>query len=131
MVRFLCSGVKDTTAATAEVWRYIDKTRVYTAQDVVQLRDERKRIDQEKAAKIKMRQDTAAAKAALIGNGLKGSKLREKQGVVSKKVDTNLLSDWEDEEEDITDAGGGMMKKVRGRRVLVYMLEVCSAQLMP
>jgi hypothetical protein len=72
---------------------------------VVQLREEKETIDQEKAATIKMRQDMAAAKAAPVGKGLKGSKHAEKQGVDSKKVDTNCLSDWEDEEEDITDGG--------------------------
>src|ERR1700687_3458340 len=101
MVRFLCSGVKDTTAAAGEDRRHLDKARVYTAEDVVQLRDMRERIDQETAAKIKMSQDAAAAKAALVRKGLKGSKHAKKDGVGSKKVDTNFLSDWEDEEEDI------------------------------
>ena len=87
---------------------------MYTAEDVVQLREEREQINQEKAAKIKKRQDTAAAKAAPAGKGLKGSKHAEKQGVGSKKVDTNCLSDWEDEEEDITDGGGWDDEKSEG-----------------
>jgi hypothetical protein len=61
---------------------------VYTTEDVVQCREETGRIHQEKAAKIKKRQNMAAAKAAPVGKGLKGSKHAEKQSVDSKKVDT-------------------------------------------
>ncbi|KAF8538642.1 hypothetical protein BDD12DRAFT_884607 [Trichophaea hybrida] len=106
MVRFLPSGAKNTTAVAAKDRRHLGKACVYSAEDVVQLREERERIDQENAAKIKKRQDKAAAKAAPVGKGLKGSKHAEKQGVGSKKVDTNCLSDGDDEEEDITDGGG-------------------------
>ena len=80
----------------------------------MQLRDERERIYQEKAAKIKKRQDKAAAKAEPVGKGLKGLKHAEMQGVGSKKVDTNCLSDWEDEEEDITDGEGWNDEKSEG-----------------
>ncbi|KAF8535045.1 hypothetical protein BDD12DRAFT_894307 [Trichophaea hybrida] len=73
---------------------------------MVQLREERERIVQENAAKIKKPQDKAAAKAAPTGKGLKRSKHKEKQGAGSKMVDTNCLSVWEDEEGDITDGGG-------------------------
>jgi hypothetical protein len=105
MVRFRCSRDKHPTAVAAKDRLHFSKARECTAEDVVQLREEKETIDQEKAAKIKMRQDKAAANAAPVGKGLKGSKHAEKQGVDSKKVDTNCISDWEDEEEDITDGG--------------------------
>jgi hypothetical protein len=38
-----------------------------------------------------------------------------KQGVDSKKVDTNCLSDWVDEEVDITDGGGWDEEKSEGK----------------
>jgi hypothetical protein len=53
MVRFLRFGDKNTTAATAKDWHHLGKACVYTAEDVVQLREEREQINQEKAAKIK------------------------------------------------------------------------------
>jgi hypothetical protein len=53
---------------------------MYTAEEVVQLREERERIDQEKATKIKKHQDKAAAKAAPVGKGLKGSKHAKNAG---------------------------------------------------
>jgi hypothetical protein len=98
MVRFLQSVAEDTTAVPANDCHHIGKAPVYTAEDVMMLREERERIDQEKAAKTQMRLDKAAAKAASLGKGLKGSKHAEMQGVGSKKVDTNCFSDWEDEE---------------------------------
>jgi hypothetical protein len=57
MVRFLRSGANDTTAAAAIDRRIVGKAHVYTAEKVVQLRVERERIDQEKAAKIKQLHD--------------------------------------------------------------------------
>jgi hypothetical protein len=66
MVRFLRSGAQDTTVAIANDWCHLCKARVYTIEDVVQLREERERIDREKATKIKMCQNKAAAKAALV-----------------------------------------------------------------
>jgi hypothetical protein len=46
-----------------------------------------------------------AFKAALVIQGLKGSKRSERQGVGSMTLDTNFLSDWKDKEEDFTDGG--------------------------
>jgi hypothetical protein len=103
MVRFLHSGVNNTTAVAAQDGSHLGKARVYTAEDMVLLREEKERIDQEQVAKIKMRQHKAAAKAAPEGKGLKGSKHVEKQGVSSKKVDTDCPSNWKDEEEDVSD----------------------------
>jgi hypothetical protein len=73
-VRFLRSGAKDITAAVAKHGRHPGKSRVCTAEDVVQLREERKRIDQENAAKIQKHQDKAAAKSAAVCKELKCSK---------------------------------------------------------
>lgn len=74
MLRTLRSGVKDTTAAAAKDRRHIGKARLYTAEDVVQLGEERERIEGEKAAKAKKRQVKAAVKAVPSGEGSKGSK---------------------------------------------------------
>lgn len=60
-MRFLRSGAKDITDMVAKDQRHHGKDRVYTAEDVVQHREERERIDQEQAAKTKMCQDMAAA----------------------------------------------------------------------
>jgi hypothetical protein len=130
IVRFLCSGAKDTTAAAAKDWHHLEEACLYTAENVVQLRDETERIDQEKLCTIKTCQNQAAPKSAVEGKSPKGLEHVGKQSVGSNKVQTNFLSYWENEEGDITDGGGGMMRQVRGSRALLYMLEVCMAHLM-
>lgn len=39
-----------------------------------------------------------------------------------------VLSDWEDEEEDMPDEEGGMRRRMEGRRTLWYMLMICYVQ---
>jgi len=53
MLRILHSGAKDTTVAAAKNCYHLGKARVYTAEDVVQLMEERERLDREKVAKAK------------------------------------------------------------------------------
>jgi len=79
MLRTLCSGAKDTTAVAAKDCRHLGKACVYTAEDVVQLREERERLDREKVAKAKMRQEKAAAKVVSSGEGSKCSKHAERR----------------------------------------------------
>jgi len=55
MLRTLRSEAKDTTAVAAKNHCHVGKARVYTPEDVVQLREERERLDREKVAKAKMR----------------------------------------------------------------------------
>jgi len=55
MLRTLRSGAQDTTAVAAEDCCHLGKACEYTAEDVVQLREERERLDREKVAKAKMR----------------------------------------------------------------------------
>ena len=45
MLRTLRSGAKDTTVVAANDRRHLGKARVYTAEDVVQLREGRERLD--------------------------------------------------------------------------------------
>jgi len=79
---------------------------VYTAEDVIQLREERDRLDREKAAKAKLHQEKAAAKVVLSGEGSKSSKHMEKKIIGAKKVPAIVLSDWEDDEEDMVGEKG-------------------------
>jgi len=101
MLRTLHSEAKDATAVAAKYCRHLGKARVYTAEDVVQLTEERERLDREKVAKATMRQEQAAAKVVFSGEGSKSSQHMEKKIIGAKKVPVIVLSDWEDEEEDM------------------------------
>jgi len=101
MPRTLCSGANDTTAVTAKGHLRLGKTGVYTADDVVQLREEREMLDREKVAKAKMHQVKAATKVVSSGEGSKSSKHLEKKIIGAQKVPVIVLSDWDDEEEDM------------------------------
>jgi len=105
MLRTLCSGAKDTTPVTAKDYLHLGQARVYTAEDVVQLREGRERLDGSKVAQANMRQEKAAAKVVSSGEGSKSSNLMEKKVIDGKKVPVIVLSDSEDEEEDMV---GGM-----------------------
>ena len=74
MLRTLCSGAKDTNVVAAKNYPHLGKACVYTADDVVQLREERERLDWEKVTKAKMRQEKAAANVVSSGEGSKSSK---------------------------------------------------------
>jgi len=106
MLRTLRSGAKDTTAVAAKDRRHLGKACVYTAEDVVQLREERERLDREKVAKAKMRQEKAAPKVVSSGTGSKSSKHAEKKIIGAKKAPVIVHSDWEDEEEDMVGGKG-------------------------
>jgi hypothetical protein len=106
MLRTLRSGAKDTTVVAAKDRRHLGKARVYTAEDVVQLREGRERLDREKVTKAKMRQEKAAAKVVSSGEGSKSSKHVEKKIIGTKKAPVIVLSDWEDEEEDMVGGVG-------------------------
>jgi hypothetical protein len=45
MLRTLHSGAKDTNGVAAKDHRHLGKARVYTTEDVVQLREARERLD--------------------------------------------------------------------------------------
>jgi len=106
MLRTLCSGAKDTNVVAAKDRRHPGKARVYTAEDVVQLREERERLDREKVTNAKMCQEKAAAKVASSGEGSKSSKHVETKIIDTKKAPVIVLSDWEDEEEDMVGGVG-------------------------
>jgi hypothetical protein len=106
MLRTLRSGAKDTTVVAAKDRRHLGKARVYTAEDVVQLREGRERLDREKVTKAKMRQEKAAAKVVSSGEESKSSKHVEKKIIGTKKAPVIVLSDWEDEEEDMVGGVG-------------------------
>ena len=101
ILRTLCSGAKDTTAVSANDCCRLGTAHVYTAEDVVQLREERERLDRENVAKAKMHQEKAAAKVVSSGEGSKSSNHAQKTIIGAKKVPVIVLSDWEDEEEDM------------------------------
>jgi len=104
MLRTLRSGAKDTNVVAAMDRHHLGKAGVYTAENVVQLREERERPDRGKVTKAKMRQDKAAAKVVSSGEGSKSSKHVEKKIIGTKKATVIVLSDWEHEGEDM--AGG-------------------------
>ena len=106
MLRTLRSGAKDTNVLAAKDRRHLVKACIYTAEDVVQLREERERLDREKVTKAKMRQEKAAAKVVSSGAGSKSSKHVEKKIIDTKKAPVIVLSDWEDEEEDVVGGKG-------------------------
>jgi hypothetical protein len=106
MLRTLRSGAKDPTAVAAKDRRHLCKAHVYTAEDVVQLREERERLDREKVAKAKMRQEKAAEKVVSSGAGSKSSKHAEKKIIGAKKAPVIVLNDCEDEEEDMVGRKG-------------------------
>jgi len=62
MLRTHCSGAKDTTVVAAKDCCHPSKACVYTAVEVVQLREERMMLDREKVAKATICQEQAAAK---------------------------------------------------------------------
>jgi hypothetical protein len=64
-------------------------------------------------AKVKIRQEKAAAKVVSSGEGSKSSKHVEKKIIGAKKVPVIVLSDWEDEEEDMV-GGKGWDKEENG-----------------
>jgi len=101
MLRTLRSGAKDPTAVVANDRHHLGKAHVYTAEDVVQLREERERLDREEVAKAKMRQEKVAAKVVSSGEGSKSSKHVEKMIIWAKKIPVIVLSDWEDKEGDM------------------------------
>jgi len=74
MLRTLHSGAKDTTVAIAKDCRHLGKACVNTAENVVQLREEKERLDRENVAKAKMCQEKAAAQVVSSGGGSKSSK---------------------------------------------------------
>ena len=61
MLRTLRSGAKDTNDVAAKAHRHLGNARVYTAENILQLREERERLDREKVTKVKMPQEMAAA----------------------------------------------------------------------
>jgi transposase-like protein len=69
MLRTLRSGAKDTTVVAAKDPCHLGKARVYTAEDVVQLKEERERLNRENIVKAKMHQEKAAAKVVSSGAG--------------------------------------------------------------
>jgi len=106
MLRILCSGAKDTTAVTAQDRHHFGKARVYSAKDGGQLSEERERLDREKVGISKIHQETPAARVASSGQGSKSSKHAEKKIIVAKKVSVIVLSDWEDEEDNMVGGKG-------------------------
>jgi len=94
MLRTLRSGAKDTNQVAAKDRCHLGKARVYTAEDVVQLGEERERLGREKVTKAKMRQEKAAAKVVSSGEGSKSSKHVEKKIIGIKKAPVIVLSDW-------------------------------------
>jgi len=97
---------KITTVVVAKDHNQLGKASVYTAEEVVQIRAERERLDRETVATVKMRQEMAVAKVVTSGDGSKSSKHAEKKMILTKKVPVIVLSDWEDEEEDMVDGEG-------------------------
>jgi hypothetical protein len=101
MLRTLHSGAKHTNVIEANDHRYLGNARVYTAKNVVQLREERERLDREIVNKAKMDQEKAAAKVLLSGKGSKSSKHVESKIIGTQRAAEIMLSDLEDEEEDM------------------------------
>jgi len=54
LLRTLPSGAKDTNVVAAKDRHHLGKVCVYTAEDGVQLREERERLDREEVTKAKM-----------------------------------------------------------------------------
>ena len=106
MLKTIRSGAKDTNVVAVKDPGHLGKARVFTAEDVVQLREERERLDREKVTKAKMHQEKAAAKIVSSGEGSKSSKHVEKKIISTKKAPVIVLSDWEDEEEDMVGGVG-------------------------
>jgi hypothetical protein len=77
MLKTLCSVAENTTVVAAKGRHNHCKACVYTAEDVVQHREQRERLDIEKVAKAKIRQEKAAAKVVSSGEGFKSSKHAE------------------------------------------------------
>jgi len=125
MLRTLHSGAKDTTVVAAMDYCQLGKACVYTAENVVQLREERERLDREKVPKAKMRQEKATAKVLSSGEGSKSSKHAEKKIIGAKKVPVIALHDWEDEEECMVGGEGWDEEGNGGRRTLLYILVIC------
>jgi len=101
MLRTHHSGAKNTTVVATKDCRNLCKARVHTAEDVVQLREERGRLDREKVTKAKMRQEKVAAKVVSFGKGSKSSKHVEMMIIGTRKAPLIVLSDGQDEEEDM------------------------------
>jgi len=106
MLRTLRSEAKDTNVAAAQDHWHHGKTYVYTAEDVVQLRVARERLDREKVTKAKMHPDKAAAMVVSPGEGSKSCKHVEKKIIGSMKAPGIVLSDWENEEGDMVGGVG-------------------------
>jgi len=116
MLRTLRSGAKDTNVAAAKDCRHLGKACVYTAEDVVQLREERERLEREKVTKAKMREQKAAAKVVSSGEGSKSSKHVEKKIIGTQKAPVIVLSDWEDGEKDMVGGVGWDEKEDGGEK---------------
>jgi hypothetical protein len=114
MLRTLRSRAKDTNVAAAKDCHDLGKARVNTAEDVVQLRKERERLEGEKVIKAKRGQEKAAAKVVSYGEGSKSSKHVEKKINVTKKTPVIVLCDWEDEEENMMGGVGWHENENRG-----------------
>ena len=106
ILRTLRSEAKDTTVVATKNRRYLRKARAYTAEDVVQLREQCKRLDRDKVTKAKIRQEKAAAKVVSSGKGSKSSKHVEMMIIGTKKAHVIMLSDWQDEEENLVGGVG-------------------------
>ena len=90
MLRTHCSGAKDTTVVAAKDCCHPSKACVYTAVEVVQLREERMMLDREKVAKATICQEQAAAKIVWSGEVSKSSTHVEKQIIGPK----NGICNW-------------------------------------
>jgi len=106
MLRTLHSGANDTTAVAAKDHCHLGNAHVFTAEDVVKLREERDRLDRENVAKSKMPQANAAVKVVSCWEGSRSSKYAEKKIIGAKMVPEIVLSDWKNKEEEMVGGEG-------------------------
>jgi hypothetical protein len=101
MLSTLRSEAQDTTGVVGKNCHCLGNGCVYTAEDVVPLREERERLDREKVAKATMCQENILANVVSSGEDSKSSKHMEMKIIDAKKAGVIVLSDWEDEEDDM------------------------------
>ena len=113
MLRTLCSRAKYNNLAATKDCCQLSKDRVYIAEDVVHLREERERLDRENVTKGKIHQEKAAAKVVSSREGSKSSKHVETKIIGTKQAPDIELSDSDNAEDNIL-CGVGWDEKENG-----------------
>jgi hypothetical protein len=85
MLTTLRSGDKDTNVVGAQDPCHRGEARVYTAENVVQLREETERLDSEIVTNANVRHEKAAANVVLCGEGSMSSKHVQKKIIGTRR----------------------------------------------